>query len=230
MMPRLSVIVPTLNEEQRIEGQLDRLAAMPGVLEVIVADGGSDDRTVEIVRAHRAARLVTASGGRGPQMNAGAGVATGEALLFLHADVALPPDGASLVLAAFADPQVVGGAFRIETVADGREGWPSRWLWLADLRSKYSRLPYGDQALFVRRAVFEALHGFAPLPLFEDLDFSRRLRRAGRVVRLRACVKVSGRRFMARPLYYTCVMNVMPTLYRLGVPPDLLARVYGHIR
>jgi rSAM/selenodomain-associated transferase 2 len=230
MTPRLSVIVPTLNEERRIEGQLDRLAAMSGVHEVIVADGGSDDRTPEIVRANRTARLVTASGGRGPQMNAGASAATGEMLLFLHADVALPADGASLVLAAFADPQVVGGAFRIKTVADGRDGWPSRWLWLADLRSKYSRLPYGDQALFVRRDVFDALRGFAPVPLFEDLDFSRRLRHAGRMVRLRASVKVSGRRFMARPLYYTCVMNVMPTLYRLGVPPRALARIYGHVR
>jgi rSAM/selenodomain-associated transferase 2 len=230
MTPRLSVIVPTLNEEQRIEGQLERLAAMPGVHEVIVADGGSDDRTCEMVRASRTARLVTASGGRGPQMNAGVSVAAGEALLFLHADVTLPADGASLALAALADPRVVGGAFRIRTVADGREGWPSRWLWLADLRSTYSRLPYGDQALFVRRNVFDALGGFAPVPLFEDLEFSRRLRRAGRLARLQASVEVSGRRFMARPLYYTCAMNVMPALYRLGVPPRTLARIYGHIR
>jgi rSAM/selenodomain-associated transferase 2 len=230
MTPRLSLVVPTLDEEQRIEGQLERLAAMPGVHEVIVADGGSGDRTCEMVRASRTARLVTASGGRGPQMNAGASAASGEVLLFLHADVALPADGASLVLAAFEDPQVVGGAFRIKTVADGHEGWPSRWLWLADLRSKYSRLPYGDQALFVRRDVFDALRGFAPVPLFEDLDFSRRLRRAGRVVRLPASVKVSGRRFMARPVFYTCLMNVMPVLYRAGVPPRVLARVYGHVR
>lgn len=230
MSLRLSVVVPTLNEERRIGAQLDRLAAIPEVHEVIVADGGSSDRTVEIVRARPMTRLVTATGGRGPQLNAGARVATGDALLFLHADVTLPAGGASLALAALADPQVVGGAFRTKTVADGRRAWPSRWLWLADMRSRYSRVPYGDQALFVRRAVFDALGGFAPMPLFEDLEFSRRLRRAGRLAHLRASVEVSGRRFMAHPLYYTCFMNTVPVFYRLGVPPHLLARLYGHIR
>ena len=230
MTARLSVIVPTLNEERLIGGQLERLAAMSDIHEVIVVDGGSDDRTPEIVRAHRMARLLAASGGRGPQMNAGARAASGDVLLFLHADVVLPADGGALVHSALRDPEVVGGAFRVKTVADGRHGWPSRFLWLADLRSKYSSLPYGDQALFVRRRVFDALHGFAPVPLFEDLEFSRRLRHAGRVVRLRASVRVSGRRFMARPVYYTCVMNVMPALYRLGVPPRALARIYGHVR
>lgn len=229
-MRRLSVIIPTLNEEPRIGAQLGRLAAMPGVHEVIVADGGSDDRTPQIVRASRTARLVTAPAGRGPQMNAGAQIATGDVLLFLHADVVLPFDAAALVAGALADPVVVGGAFRVRTVADGDAGWPAKWLWLADLRSKYSRLPYGDQALFVRRDVFDALGGFAPIPLFEDLDFSRRLKRAGRMYRLPATVEVSGRRFLAHPVYYACAMNILPMLYRLGVPPQALARVYGHIR
>ena len=229
-MTRLSVIIPTLNEESRIGAQLGRLAAMPGVHEVIVADGGSDDRTPQIVRASRTARLVTAPAGRGPQMNAGAQVAIGDALLFLHADVVLPPDAAALVDGALADPSVVGGAFRIRTVADGRAGWPSRWLWLADLRSKYSRLPYGDQALFVRREVFDAVGGFPPIPLFDDLDLRRRLRRVGRLHRLRAAVEVSGRRFLAHPVYYACAMNILPALYRLGVPPQALARVYGQVR
>ena len=230
MTPRLSVIVPTLNEERRIPAQLRRLAAMPGVHEVIVADGGSDDRTPDLVRAHGTARLVSAPRGRGPQMNAGAQAAAGDVLLFLHADVVLPRDAASLIGRALVDERVVGGAFRIRTVADGAQGWPARLLWLADLRSRYSRVPYGDQALFVRRDVFTALRGFASVPLFEDVDLSQRLRRVGRLRVVPASVEVSGRRFVARPIYYACLMTVMPVLYRLGVPPVALARLYGEVR
>jgi hypothetical protein len=91
-------------------------------------------------------------------------------------------------------------------------------------------VPYGDQALFVRREVFERLGGFAPVPLFEDVEFSRRLRRAGRLRRIGVPVEVSGRRFMARPAYYALVMNVLPVLYRLGVRPATLERMYGHVR
>jgi rSAM/selenodomain-associated transferase 2/rSAM/selenodomain-associated transferase 1 len=228
--PRLSVIVPTLNEERVIGAQLARLAVMPGVDEVIVADGSSIDRTAEIVRSSGTARLVVAPSGRGSQMNAGARAATGAVLLFLHADVVLPHDAAALIEDALADSRTVGGAFGIRTVPDGGSGWPRRLLWLADLRSRYSRLPYGDQALFVRRDAFESIGGFADVPLFEDVEISRRLRRAGRLRRLRASVQVSGRRFMARPIYYALAMNVLPLLYRLGVPPAALARMYGHVR
>ena len=230
MTPRLSVIIPTLNEERRIGGQLSRLAAMPGIHEVIVADGGSDDRTADRVRAVGTARLVFAPRGRGRQMNVGAQAATGDVLLFLHADAVPPPDAALRISAALADSRVVGGAFWIRTVAEGAGGWPARLLWLADLRSRYSRLPYGDQALFVRRDMFDRVGGFAPVPLFEDLDLSRRLRRVGRLHLVRAPVEVSGRRFMARPIRYACLMNVMPALYRLGVPPATLARMYGQVR
>jgi hypothetical protein len=104
-------------------------------------------------------------------------------------------------------------------------------LWLADQRSRYSAdRPYGDQAVFVRRQIFERLGGFAALPLFEDVEFSGRLRRAGVVRTLPAAVRVSGRRFMARPLSSVALMNVLPVLYRLGVPPATLARMYGHVR
>jgi hypothetical protein len=230
LVPTLSVIVPTLDEAPRIGAQLTRLGAIPGVHEVIVADGGSGDGTAEIVRAGGTARLVAAPRGRGPQMNAGASAAAGDVLLFLHADVALPGEGAALIAAALTDPRVVGGAFRVRTVPDGMTGWPARLLWVADLRSRYSRVPYGDQALFVRREVFERLGGFAPVPLFEDVEFSCRLRRAGRLRRIGVPVEVSGRRFMARPAYYALVMNVLPVLYRLGVRPATLERMYGHVR
>jgi hypothetical protein len=103
-------------------------------------------------------------------------------------------------------------------------------LHLADLRSRYSRLPYGDQALFVRREVFQAVGGFSVIPLMEDLDLSRRLRRLGTISIVRARVKVSGRRFIERPILYTTLVNVFPLLYRWGVPPAWLARLYKAVR
>lgn len=230
MSSRLSVIIPALNEEPRIGDQLTRLASTPGIDEFVVVDGGSTDRTPATVRASGLARLVTSSPGRGTQMNAGARAATGDVLLFLHADVALPATVAALVAGALADAAVAGGAFRIETVPDGKPGWAARMLWLADLRSRYSRLPYGDQAMFVRRETFDRLGGFAPVPLFEDLEFSRRMRRVGRVRILTSTVQVSGRRFMARPVASAVLMNVLPVLYRLGVPTSTLARMYGQVR
>ncbi len=224
------MVVPVLDEERRIGRFLAHVAGQPGVHEVIVVDGGSTDQTVELVRASPWCRLLRCEPGRACQMNAGARTASGDVLLFLHADVRLPSNGAALIAEALADPRTVGGAFRIHTVADGRAGWAARWLRLADLRSRYTRLPYGDQAIFVRREVFDRVGGFPRQLIFEDLELSRRLRRVGRVRTLRACVDVSGRRFMERPAYYALIMTVLPWLYRLGVPPAALARAYPHVR
>ncbi len=154
---RLSVIVPVLDEERVIDARLRELAAI-GAWEILVVDGGSRDATRAIVGRHPAARLVDAPRGRAAQMNAGAAVATGDVLWFVHADVALPGDARAHVERALSDAAVVGGAFRTWTVADR----PTRLgplLHLADLRSRTSTLPYGDQALFVRAPVFRAMLG-----------------------------------------------------------------------
>jgi hypothetical protein len=119
-------------------------------------------------------------------------------------------------------------AGRLEQLRRGRVGSPL--LHLADLRSRYTGLPYGDQAAFVRRDVFQAIGGFADLELMEDLDLCRRLRRRGRIVTVPSSVTVSGRRFLARPVFYTFVVNVFPLLYRLGVPDETLSALYGHVR
>ena len=229
MAARLSIIVPVLNEEARVSAQLSALVGLRGVDEIIVVDGGSADRTPQLAGA-AGCRLVTALRGRGTQMNAGAEAASGDILLFLHADVTLPLDAPALIRTALADPGVVAGAFRTRTIAEGRRTWATRWLGLADLRSRYTRLPYGDQALFVRRDAFQRVGGFPAQPLFEDIEMSRRLRSVGRVQTLHAQVCVSGRRFVARPLYFAILMNVLPLLYRLGVSPRTLQRAYGDVR
>lgn len=226
----LSVVIPVLDEELRIGERLAELGRTAGIAEVIVVDGGSRDRTADITRSFPGVRLVRAARGRGSQMNAGARVASGDVLLFLHADVALPPDASTWVERVLADPAVVAGAFRTWTVVDTGRSWLAPLLHLADLRSRYTRFPYGDQALFVRRAVFERVGGFPDQPLMEDWELSRRLRRIGRIATAPAVVRVSGRRFVSRPIRSAILMRLFPLLYRLGVPPRLLARIYGSPR
>jgi len=231
MPARISVIVPVLDEEVRIGGQLERLAPL-GLHEVIVVDGGSRDRTVERVKAAAGSpRLLVAPRGRAAQMNVGASAATGDVLLFLHADVELPHDASRWVDAALRDPEVVAGAFRTWTIPDsGRRSWLAPLLHLADLRSRYARFPYGDQAIFVRTGSFRAVGGFPGQPLMEDIELAQRLSRVGRIHTVPCIVRVSGRRFQARPLAYTFFMNVFPLLYRLGVSPSAPERVYGNPR
>lgn len=226
---KLSVIIPTLNEQSVIEAQVRRTASLRGVAEVVVVDGGSQDATLERIPAMPQVRVVTAPKGRASQMNAGARAATGDVLLFLHADVSLPDEAARHVEEALSNPRAVGGAFRTWTVAD-RPTWLGPLLHLADLRSRYTRLPYGDQAPFVRREAFETIGGFPEQPLMEDLEFSLRLRGLGAIARAPARVLVSGRRFIARPFFFTAVVNVFPALYRLGVSPESLARWYAQVR
>ncbi len=225
---RTSIVVPVLDEERVIDARLAELEAL-GAHEVLVADGGSRDGTLAIVARHPGVRLVHAPRGRALQMNAAAREATGEALLFAHADVALPADALEHVARALDDPRVALGAFRTWTVADR----PTRLgplLHLADLRSRLSSLPYGDQAMFMRTEVFREVGGFPPIELMEDLALSRSLRARGRVRVVPARVRVSGRRFIERPLLYTAIVNIYPLLYRLGVPPALLARFYRAVR
>lgn len=228
--PSISAVVPVLDESARIGARLARLRATPGVDEVVVVDGGSRDGTVAAARAVDGVRVLAARRGRGTQMNAGARVTRGDVLWFVHADVATPLDAAAWIARALAPADVVGGAFRIRTVADAGPAWLAPLLRLADVRSRLSALPYGDQALFVRRAAFERVGGFPDQPLMEDVELARRLWRVGRLVTVPVEVQVSGRRFAAHPLRAVLAMRLFPLLYRLGAPPEVLARLYGDPR
>lgn len=228
----IGVVIPTLNEAERIGSQLSALRDARGFARVVVSDGGSQDDTLALVRRHPEVTLVEGPCGRAPQMNRGAAcLADMDVLCFVHADVRLPVEAPGLIQRALDRHDTVAGAFRTWTVADGvRRPWWRPLLHLADLRSRYAGLPYGDQALFVRREVFERLGGFPEQPLMEDLELSRRLRRQGRIARVKASVTVSGRRFLERPVFFTAVVNVFPLLYRVGVPAHTLRKLYDDIR
>jgi rSAM/selenodomain-associated transferase 2 len=224
----LSVIVPMLDEERAIGPTLDAIhAGAPGV-EIIVVDGGSTDRSVEIARA-RDAQTMTAGRGRARQMNAGAAAAHGDALAFVHADTIVPATFASDIASALADPSVVGGRFDVEL---DELSLVSRLLGkLISLRSRLMRSATGDQAIFVRRDVFAAVGGFAQIDLCEDVDFARRLKHSGRVACLRSRVITSARRWRQNGVIRTVLrMWLIKSLFLAGVSPARLRRYYANVR
>ena len=224
---RLSVIIPALNEEEQIEAVVQQ-ARQPGVGGVIVVDGGSSDATVELASAV-ADRCLSAARGRARQMNAGAATANGDILVFVHADTLVPAGFARAIAGALDDAAVVGGRFDVALM-------PSTPLLrlvatLMNLRSRLSGIATGDQAIFVRREVFARLGGFSDLPLMEDIDFSRRLKRAGGIACLRERVTTSSRRWRADGAVRTILrMWTLRLLYSLGVSPARLRRAYADRR
>ena len=224
--PLVSIIVPALNEAATMRDLTASLGRLRGEFEVIVCDGGSADATVEIAR-QCGLRVIEAPRGRGPQMNAGAQLAKGEALLFLHADTRLPEDAPSLIAGALADEKVCGGNFSLIFGGDSRE---ARLLTRIYPFLRLGGMLYGDSAIFVRRRVFDRLDGYREYPIFEDCDFYRRMRRLGRFVRLNAYATTSSRRFEGRFIRTFALWSLMQVLYWLGVNPNLLNRLYKPLR
>jgi rSAM/selenodomain-associated transferase 2 len=224
---RISVIIPTLNEADGIEQTLLRVR-QAGDCECVIVDGGSSDDTLSVAQAC-ADIVVTSARGRARQMNVGAQAATGEVLLFLHADTMLPNDFPQLLQRALLDPTIVGGRFDVRL---DETGWPFRMIeTLMNVRSRLTWIATGDQAIFVRRAVFLLLGGFPELELMEDIEFSRRLKRVGTIACLREQVVTSARRWRQRGVVKTIVlMWTLRLAYFLGVPPKRLKMFYGEAR
>ncbi|MBW1807472.1 MAG: TIGR04283 family arsenosugar biosynthesis glycosyltransferase [Deltaproteobacteria bacterium] len=223
---KISVIIPTLDEEKAIADCLAQFDSDAEV-EVLVSDGGSRDRTLQIVAEHTAVKTISTRRGRGPQLNEGARQSGGDVLLFLHCDCQLPLTWKQAILSAMSDPGVVGGYFHLRTSAPDSGPFYNLVLRAADLRSRFLNHPYGDSGIFVRREVFERLGGYLDIPIMEDYEFSKRLVGEGRIIRLPDEIRTSARRFRAGMLKATLLMRLFPLLYRLGVPPDWLDRLYG---
>lgn len=232
--PWLSVIVPAYHEEERIAALLAHVGALPapGGVEVIVADGDPERSTLAAIPHGLPLAVVplAAPKGRARQMNAGAAEARGDILLFLHADTRLPQEAFVLIQAALADQGICGGAFSLAIEPEGKPAGPGlRFIaWAANLRARFTRAPYGDQAIFIRRGVFGATGGYADVPIMEDLEFVTRLRRRGlRISLLGAWVTTSGRRWEREGLLRCTGRNLLlRALYHLGVPPGRLAEYY----
>jgi len=228
----ITVIIPTLNEEQALPQTLAGLTST-SELEIVIVDGGSTDQTVPIAETFCTtvpiAKLLTAPVGRARQLNEGAKASQGDVFIFLHADTRLPTNVQAVIASALADPTVVGGRF--DVYFDSPSPWGRIIGTLMNWRSRLSRIATGDQAIFVRRHIFEQLSGFAEIPLMEDIEFSRRLKRIGPIAAVREPVVTSFRRWEKQgPLKTILLMWTLRFLYWVGVSPSRLSRWYEAVR
>jgi len=236
-MMTISVIIPTLNEARAIANTLSHTGHL-GFDEIIVVDGGSTDQTRAIVdslisgtqhSALSAIRLLSSPHGRALQMNEGAQSSKGEILLFLHADTLLPPTANQQITAALSDEHIVGGRFDVRFDRSTLIGCIISTM--MNFRSRWSGIATGDQAMFVRRLTFDHLNGFADMPLMEDIDFSRRLKRQGRLAMLQDQVVTSFRRWEENgPIKTILLMWSLRFLYWVGVSPHRLKNFYVAVR
>ena len=223
----VSVIIPVLNEEKTIAATLHALIMLQPH-EIIVVDGGSHDRSREICR-QLGAQVLSSERGRARQMNYGARYATGDILLFLHADSQLPDSAFQDIAAALSDGCCLGGRFDVEL-----EG--SHWMLkvvgaLINYRSRATKVGTGDQAIFVRRAVFTQVGGYPDIPLMEDIALCRLLKRLGGIACLRSRVVTSARRWESDGVWRTIFrMWTLKFLYLAGVSPVRLKQFYADTR
>lgn len=233
---KISVVIPVFREEGIAALLDDLLTRQDGdEMELIIVDGAPEHDTLDRITDHQVADLritatriigLTSPPGRGAQQNRGAEAASGEILLFLHADTLLPVQAFTLIRQTLANPAFAGGAFSL-AYAPATPGL-SFIAAAANLRSRRTRVPYGDQAIFVRRSVFRELGGFAPLPVMEDLEFMTRLRRHGHRIRILAMsVRTSARRHLHEGVLRCTLRNLfLRLLYHCGVRPSLLVTMY----
>lgn len=222
---RLAIVIPALNEAANLARLLPDLARDCPEAEIVVVDGGSRDDTAAAVARRPGPRLLAGARGRALQMNLGARATGGDTVLFLHADTRLPAGAAGAIEAALAEPGVVGGRFDVRF--DNERPIFRMIAWFMNARSRASGICTGDQAIFVRRADFEAVGGYPEIPLMEDIELSRRLKRRGRLRALRLRVTTSARKWEREgPLRTIGLMWALRLLHFFGVPPARLHRWY----
>ncbi len=220
---KISIIIPTLNEGENIKAVVASTQPSTNV-EVIVVDGGSTDDTVEIAQS-LGVKVICCSRNRANQMNAGAAVARGDILLFLHADTLLPGTFDVMIRTALQEPKTVAGAFTLKIDASLLSlrlvEWGVSW------RSHWLQMPYGDQAIFLTKDTFEGIGGFPELPIMEDFEFIRNLKRKGQIVIIPAPVITSARRWLKKGVWQTTLINqVVIFAYFLGISPQRIRSWY----
>jgi hypothetical protein len=220
---RLSIIIPTLNEAGSIEETITHLQKSKAV-EIVVVDGGSQDNTIELARS-LGARVLSTDASKAVQMNVGAAESVGDVLLFLHADTRLPNNFDAKIMAAVDQSGFCAGAFSLGIDSDVRG---LRFIErVANWRSRFFQMPYGDQALFICRDLFNEIGGFPNFPIMEDFELIRRLRRKGKISILPDCVRTSPRRYLNFGILKTWFLNqIIIAAYYLGIPPERLACWY----
>jgi rSAM/selenodomain-associated transferase 2 len=221
----ISIVIPALDEARNLARLLPDLRARFPAAEVVLVDGGSTDATVATAARFPEVRLLVSPRGRARQMNAGARAARGDVLIFLHADTLLPDGALAAVDVAAGDPGVVAGRFDVRF--DNLRCVFRMIAWFMNERSRRSGIATGDQAIFVRRKAFDAVGGYPEMPLMEDVELCRRLKRRGRIAALRLCVTTSARKWEREGAARTILlMWALRFLYTLGVSPDRLHRWY----
>jgi rSAM/selenodomain-associated transferase 2/rSAM/selenodomain-associated transferase 1 len=222
----LSIVIPVLDDTEPLRQLLTSIPADPRV-DIVVVNGGAPEDRLNAMCGRPDVQLLTSTPGRGRQMNTGASAAAGRWIVFLHADTRLPPRWLDEIRRASADPEVVGGSFRFRLDS---AAWQARLIERAvDRRVRWLDLAYGDQGLFVRRDVFDALGGYREWPLMEDVDFVRRLRRAGKLYHSAQPVLTSARRWERDGWWRRSAKNVtLQSLFFAGVSPERLAKWYSH--
>lgn len=220
----ITIIIPVLNEEIHISSALENIERLNGEKEIIVIDGGSIDNTVSIVK-DKGVMLLSSEKGRGCQMNRGAEIAKGETLLFLHADTILLEDGLIKIQEALKDPEIIGGRFDVR-FDDGRLVF-KLIAFLMNWRSRLTGISTGDQAIFIRKSAFKDIGGYLEIPLMEDIELSKKMKRAGRVVCLEDMVITSARKWKEEGIVRTIIlMWSLRLLYFFRVSPEALSRIY----
>ncbi len=223
---QVSAVIPTLNAADTLPTVMEQLQVSAIIKEIVVVDGGSSDDSASTARA-AGARAIAAPRGRGIQLAAGAGAASGDWLLFLHADCRLSPDWEAAVAAFLATSKAASRAGYFDFALDDTGPAARRVERIVAWRCRVMALPYGDQGLLIARSLYRAVGGFAPLPLMEDVDLVRRLGRR-RLARIGARCISSPRRYRREGYWRRPLRNLFClSLYFAGVPPDRIARLYG---
>ena len=228
MKNQISIIIPVFNESRRINATIDHLYYLDwnGDLEIIVVDGNTEGDTVNTI-SRAGVKKIIGEKSRGSQMNQGAAVANGDILLFLHADTRLSHDALNQIVAATKQHDVVGGAFDLGINSE-RKAFRAIEL-IASTRSRLTRIPCGDQAIFFKKRFFDQIGGYSNIPIMEDVELMQRVKKAGKKIKIVSRkVQTASRRWEKEGIVYCTLRNwSIRTLYLLGVPPEKLKKFYS---